>query len=314
MLKRFLLILAIFASTFCSAPVFAEGEDDLVVSINPSSQTLNLTPGEHYEESITVYNIGRTSLDFVVEAVPYQTKNATYDPDFSTQSAYTKIASWITFPETKFSLEPDRAVEVKFNIEVPKDVPGGGQYAAIIVRLAEEESAADHSSVSVTGQLASLIHGHVFGSTLREEGALLEEHLPSLMLGDAFRISSVYENSGNVDFQVTETLTIHDFFTGREAITPASTTEEGYPIGTVTAIILPDTRRTVDMYWQGAPQLGVFRVRHTIQFLNQDRTFDQVVFLCPIWLLVIIIIIILFIIISIISIIRARRQDKPQVF
>lgn len=303
----------IFCAFLGSAPAQATESGHLIMSINPSEQEIDLKPGTSQSGSVTVYNVGSDTFSFDVEAASYQTVNDDYDPDFNTENSYTKLKNWISFPETHFTVEPDHAVEVKFQIDVPEDVAGGGQYAAIFFR-ASDPTVSDDNPIQLVAQLASLIYGHIDGDELRIEGELSRHSLPSLMLGDEFKATSVFENTGNVDFRVTETLTIRDLFTNREVMNPNSATDNGQLVGTIEATVLPGTSRTINMFWQDAPQLGFFRVTQTIAYLDENLTIEKVVFICPIWLVVLVGIFVVLIIIWIISRIRARRQNQPQVF
>lgn len=313
MLKKLLLALAVaVAALVGTSPAYAAGNGDIVVSINPSEQDIDLRPGDKTAGSVTVYNVGRKTFDFDVEAVPYRVKNNSYDADFVTENAHTRLSNWITFPETHFTVDPNHAIEVHFDIEVPIDALGGGQYAAIIIRT-DTPSSSD-SSVQIISQLASLLYGHVKGAEMNEEGEMTEHLFPTFILGDEFKLSSSFTNYGNVDFRVTETMTIRDFFTNKEIFTPASISEDGYNIGTISATVLPETTRTMDQVWEGAPQLGFFRVRQTIEFLDEELVFEHVVFVCPLWLIVLAGLFLLLLVLWIISHFVHRHRDAPQVF
>lgn len=309
--KLALAALAIVFSLLGTSSAHAAGSGDIVVSINPSEQSIDLRPGDNTTGSVTVYNVGRQVFDFEVEAAPYRVKNNSYDADFITENAHTRLSNWITFPETHFSVEPGHAVKVEFNIEVPIDALGGGQYAAVIIRT---DTASDtESAVQIIPQLASLIYGHVKGAEANEDGEMTEHKFPTFILGDDFKLSSSFTNYGNVDFRVTETMTIRDFFTNKEVFTPASISEDGYNIGTISATVLPETTRTMNQVWDGAPQLGFFRVKQTIEFLDEELVFEHVVFICPIWLIVLVGLFLLLLIAWIVSHIISRRHDAPQV-
>lgn len=313
MLKKiFLVLIAATCSLLSMTPVSAK-TGDIVMHINPSEQDIELEPGRHYESSITVYNVGRLSFDFEVSISPYQIQNTNYSPDFSTESAYTRITNWITLPKTEFHVEPGYAEEVPFTIDVPEDVPGGGQYAAIIVRPKDAEDAGD-ASVKVVGQIASLIYGHVNGQEAREGGSMVEYNFPNFILGSNFSITSTFENTGNIDYRVIETLSIRNFFTNEEIITPLTLSSAGHPLGTLKATVLPDTTRLIEMSWTGAPQLGIFRVTHTVAYLDHNEVYEKVVVICPLWLIMLFAIFILIIIIAIISYFHRRRQNEPQAF
>lgn len=293
-------------------PVNAASDDkNIVMSLRPSEQDIDLKPGQHFEGSVVVYNVGKVPFSFKASAAPYQVKNNDYEQDFTSTSESTRLANWIKFPVTDFTVKPNQSAEVKFVIDVPEDMPGGGQYAAIIIRT--DEAKQQSGGVDVIGQIAALLYAHIEGDELRANGFVQNYQFPSLMFGDEFKISSVIENTGNVDFRVTETLSVKDFFTNREAITPDSVNEAGYPIGTTTATVLPGTARTFKMTWKEAPQLGLFRVKHTISYLDQNQETEKIVIICPLWLIVFGLIIIALMVIWLITALIGYRKEKPQV-
>lgn len=313
MLKKICLLLAIVICSVISAPFASAKSGDVVMHINPSEQDLELEPGHRYESSITVYNVGRLGFDFEVSISPYQTQNTDYSPDFSTESAYTRITEWITLPQTEFHVEPGYAEVVNFVIDVPDNVPGGGQYAAIMVRP-KNNSDENDASIKIVGQIAAIIYGHVNGDEVRADGSMLEHHFPSFILGNNFSIASTFENTGNIDYRVIETLSIRNFFTNEEIITPLTLSSAGHPLGTLKASVLPGTTRVVSMSWTGAPQLGIFRVTNTISYLDHSEVYEKVVVLCPLWLIVLFAIFIIIIIIAVVSYFRRQRKNEPQAF
>ncbi len=312
MLKKVCILLSlIFAPLLSVNPAFAES-GDVVMSVNPSEQNLELKPGKRYEKEITVYNLGRLGFDFEVDVTPYQAEGDDYKPNFTTTNNYTKLSNWITFPESKFHIEPGTAQVVKFEVTVPEDITGGGQYAAIIVRMLN--SGDEGPAVQLVGQIASLVYGHVSGAETVEQGQMIAHDIPTFLLNNNFRMSSTFENSGNVDYEVTETMTIRDFFTNREIITPETVGDSNYPIGTSSSTVLPGTKRTIEMVWKDAPQLGVFRVKQTIEYLAEELSFEKIVIICPLWLIILLGAFILLLIIWIIARIHNRQYEQPQVF
>lgn len=299
-------------SAFLNPTPVAAKTGDIVVSLRPSEQDLELTPGKTYEESVVVYNIGGADFDFSVEAAPYQTKDNSYEPDFFSENSYTKLANWITFEQTDFSVKADTSAEVKFTIAVPDDAPGGGQYAAILIRLGDADS--ESEGVGIISQLAATIHGHVKGNAVRRDGKMISHDFPTIFLSNPVTVTSVFENTGNIDYRVTESWTIRDFFTNREYVGPESANDTGYVYGTLSAAILPGTERTLKLSWQDTPAIGVFRVEQTISYFDQIETFSHIVVVCPIWLVALVGAFIVFGLIWLIAHIISRRHDKPQVF
>lgn len=304
------ILLALLCGLGFAAPV-AAADDHIVMSLRPSEQEVELKPGQHFEGSVVVYNVGKVPFSFKASAAPYQVKNDDYEQDFVSTSSSTQMANWITFPTTDFSVNPNQSAEVKFIIDVPEDIPGGGQYAAVIIRA--DEGKRQQSGINMVGQIAALLYGHIEGDEVRATGQIQNYQFSSLMFGGEFKINSVVENTGNVDFKVTETLTIKDFFTNREAMTPESTNDAGYPIGTTSATVLPGTARTFKMAWKDAPQVGIFRVKHTISYLDEEKVTEKIVIVCPLWLIVLGVILLALMIIWLVMSLTHGRKEKPQV-
>ncbi len=315
MLKKTAKILAIlfFAMTFSLgqiSPASALEAGDIVIQIKPADQEIELSPGKVVYGQVTVQNVGRLPFTFTVSTKPYQVLNENYDPDFNTENSYTKLHNWITFPQESFQLEPGASQDVSFKITVPENVPGGGQYAAIIVET--RDSMSSDAGVRIISQLASLIYAHVEGEE-HVGGVLMNHSLPNFLLSSPFTARATVKNDGNVDFRLTHTLKITDFFTNREVLSADSVDENGNFIAKATPMILPETQRSSAITWKGAPQLGVFKVTQTISFLDQTYTYDQVLVLCPIWLAGAVVFFIFLIILWVILRLRKRKRGRPQV-
>lgn len=309
MFKRFFLILAaIISPALISMPVAALDSGDIIMSLRPSSQEVELYPGQDYSGVLEVSNVGSIPFDIEVSVSPYHVADENYEPDFSTETAYTKLHNWITLPETQYHIEPSETVYVDFQINTPEDVTGGGQYAAIMI-LAKGADTDSSEAMKLNTQIAAIIYGHVNGGEMRAEGTLLDYTLPSFMLNNNFFVSQTVENTGNVDFRVTQSMTVNSFFSNREVIGPNSIDEDGNPIGTNIAVVLPGTTRTGILTWDGAPKIGIFRVTQVIKFLDQEYEYSGIVLLCPIWLIVIIIAVIIVLIISLIFSSKKRKSQ-----
>lgn len=301
----FLVCVSLVCSLALAPAVQALQPGDVIMSINPSSQELDLTPGETFRGKIDVSNTGRLPFKVIASARPFYVKDNNYSsPDFSADTAYTKLHNWIKLAETEFTLAPGTTHSLHFEVNVPANIASSGQYAAIM--LLSDGGQTSSSGVSVSGQIAALLYGHVNGGELHPAGELVEHSLPSPIVdrnfktthvdsnGDvkstvaAFSLSQTVKNTGNVDFRVTQTMTITDFFSNREVVSPSTVGSDGQIIGSSSAVVLPGTSRTGILTWPDAPRLGLFTVQQTIRFLDQEYTFGQVVFLCPVWLFVVV--------------------------
>ncbi len=317
MFKKSCTIIATILSIgfFWTPSTFALEAGDVVMSLNPSERDLELEPGETYESNVGVSNVGRLPFDVHASVSPYYVSGDNYEPDFASESSYTKLHNWIKLEKDTYHLEPGETVKVNFTVTVPEGVAGGGQYAAIM--LLSDSGVEEEAAVKVQGQLAAIIYGHVNGGEMVKSGELVAHSLPGFMFNDKFAVSQTVKNTGNVDFRVKQTMTVTDFFSNREVVNADSVSSDGQMIGYNISSVLPGTSRTGILTWTDAPKLGLFNVKQTIAFLDQEYEYSQLVFICPIWLIVLVIALIIALIVWIIFKIknRGRRSaDRPQVY
>lgn len=312
-MKRFLIILTFLLGLGSLAqPASASSENDIVMTIYPATQTIELTPGQEYSGTIKLANNGRKAFNAQMSAVPFQVDSESYDPDFSTENIYTRLSSWITFAQTSYYVEPDTSVDVNYTVHVPEDVVGGGQYAAIMART--EDSKEEGSSLQVISQVASIIYGRLNGAETLPEGEVVEQSIPGFIIDGDLRVSETTYNTGNIDFKVYHAITITNLFSGEEIINPDTKDSNGVNIGSSNTIILPGTSRQNTLTWENSPRLGVYRVQQTIRFLDTEINEERIVIFCPSWLLISILALLALAILWIILAVRHRRQQKPQVF
>ncbi len=312
MLKRILTFLSLNIYTLALSfglisPALAAESGDIIVQIKPADLELNLTPGETYTDVVTVENIGQRAFTFTLSTSPFQVESESYDPDFKTENNFTWLKSWIQFEQTEYRLEPGEQVDVPYQIVVPANAPGGGQYAAIIVETREGVNSG--ATVATVAQLASILYAHVDGD-IQESGRLIEHSLPTVLLGSPFKSVTRVENTGNIDFRAQHTLTVYDFFTGKEVFSPSSRDASGSTPGQSSFIVLPGTTRTSELSWSGAPQLGVFRAVQHISLPGEDFNEEHLVFICPVWLLGIAVFFIVLLVLWIILRIRRRHRER----
>lgn len=298
MLCSLALMLAGLASVV--TPVFADEKPDYRLQVSPSSLDIELAPGKKSEKSFQVQNTGKKTFKFKIEVAPYTVTDENYDPNYEDESKYTDLAKWVTFSQTEGEVDANGSVKIDVNIDVPKDVPAGGQYAAIMVSMEKNDEDADGqgAAIGMTQRIGLVMYSEVEGNT-RKEGKVIENKVPSFRFQPPIAASSVVENTGNVHVTATYTLQVFSLFGSEEVYSNDSNPE--------TRIILPETKRYNEISWDGAPALGIFKVKQTVNFLGQDSITEKVVFLCPIWFLFIILLLIFVIIFWIINRVRGRR-------
>lgn len=297
LLCAFLLVVAMLIVG--ALPVSADERPDYRLQVSPSKLDIDLAPGKTEKKSFQVQNTGNKAFEFKIEVAPYSVVDENYDPNYSNESKYTDLAKWVTFSQTEGNLESDGSVKIDVEINVPKDVPAGGQYAAIMVSVDRNQaSESEGAQIGMTQRIGLVMYSTVEGKT-RKEGKVIENKVPSFKFQPPVTASSVVENTGNVHATATYTLQVFPLFGGEEVYS-----NEDKPD---TRTILPETKRYNEIQWEGAPALGIFKVKQTVNFLGQDSVTEKIVFLCPIWFLFIILLLIFVIIFWIINRVRGRR-------
>lgn len=301
--KSLLITAAALALGIGSSPVVnaAENTPDYRLQISPTQGAFeDLEPGNQYSNYFEIQNTGNKELDFELELAPYSVTNDKYDPDFSTTSKFSEIVDWITLSEESGSVEPGNVAKIEYEINVPDDAPAGGQNAAIIIRATNVDEAETPTAIQTIKQVSYIIYSNVSGET-KEAGSISSNKVPSFLFSPPVVTTSVVKNEGNVYTRASYTLEVKSFFGGNTVYTNAESPD--------TLVILPDTERYNEVSWEGAPQIGLFKVKQTVKIFDEVSEVEKVVFLCPIWFLVLIIAIIGVAIFWIVSHILKRKQQ-----
>lgn len=292
-------LLALMIALFGVMPVSADGEKpDYRLQISPVRLDLDLEPGTTSTGTFEVQNTGLKAYDFVLGVDPYSVTDENYSIDSETRTAYTDIVDWITFSQNEGHVEPNQNQEITVTVTVPDDVPAGGQYAMIYAEMVRDDEL-ESTGVAVNHRVALLVFSEVEGNT-RREGQVLETKIPTILFNPPITATSLVENTGNVHATAYYTLQVFPLFGDEEVYT-----NEENP---ATLTILPETQRFNSISWDGAPQLGIFRVRETVTILDDTQTIEKIVFLCPIWFLFLILLIIFFVIFWLVSRARSRKS------
>jgi hypothetical protein len=288
------------------APVGAEDDANPASSIqlSPVSQRLTLSASQVVDSKIKITNTGTDKLSFRVYATPYGVADITYEANFDNESDYTKIANWISFDQAEYrDLAAGEVVEIPFHISTPADIPGGGQYAVVFAEtLPTESTSGAGASLQTVGRVGSLVYADLGGET-RREGELLSFEQP-VFAEAKLKPTSQIKNSGNIDFSFNHTAIVKTLF-GKEVFNSS-----------ISRSVLPGTTREVTQEWTEAPSIGLYLVSNKISFLNQtpvDET--KLVYVGPVWILIVILAILGLILILIVFIIvrKVRNSKKNKV-
>ena len=297
-----ILITGLSSLLICSmsiGAVFADGK----FSVSPMNQKIVLTPGETYRGSFKVANPATNANDFSYKAAvsPFYVSED-YEPIYENNGDYTQMVEWIEIDNPEGVIAPNNVIELLFSINVPKNAPAGGQYAAIAVTSNDDSEPLEKGiNIDMKFSITHIIYAEVAGTTERQ-GDIFNVNVPSFIFDGNITATSSVKNTGNVHGTAKYTLQIFPLFSGEEIYT----TEEEPTEKT----ILPDRILTNNIEWADTPIFGLFNVKYTVEFEGVTTEVSKLVIKCPLWLLFIAIFIIIALIVWIV--IRVKMCKKSQ--
>lgn len=287
-------------SLFLGRPVLAANDKpEYKIAISPSIDNLEtLEPGTQRTGNFKILNEGTKDFEYDISFAPYSVKTESYEPNFADTNKYTDLRQWLKTDLSEGRLKAGEEQIINYTIDVPNDFHGGMQSAAILITMRNDKE--QTSNINAVRQIAYIIYGNVDGDVIKT-GKILENKLPQFLFNPPIYGSALVENTGNVYTVATHTLQVFPLFSNEEVFTNEENPE--------TSIVFPETKRLFNSEWEGAPQLGIFRVRHTVKIFDEESVVEKVVFLCPIWFLFIVILMVILIIFWIVSRIFKRKQE-----
>jgi len=295
------LVAAFALATIINQPVAADDAGEYRLQISPTfAEIEEMQPGKTYTGTFKVQNTGTKELNYAIEVTPYSVSDENYTTDTTTETNYTQIKDWVTLSQDSGTLAPDKTEEIQYTIKVPANAPAGGQYALITVRMIQDSESSGNASITATKQIGFRLMTDVDGETNRS-GRVVEQGINSILFNPPIIATSVVENTGNVHVKASYVLQVFPLFSDEEVYTNE---ENPYEL-----TILPETNRFSSISWDGAPHLGIFRVKQTVTIADDTQTIEKTVFLCPIWLIFIILLIIFCVVFWIFGHVK-NRKDK----
>lgn len=298
--KRLLLMLLAILSCglITSAPTFAKN-GELMVSPSRIEVPSALSPGETYSGTFKVINSGDIDINYRVYATGYMTaydeKNNDYTQIFDQDGPYTTVSKWFTFSKETGHLAPDARDEITYTITVPEDAPAGGQYAAIMAEIDNDE---DQMFVSKS-RVGTLFYSTIAGET-RIDAKIIDNKIPSFLFNPPVYATSLVENNSNIHLNSYYTLQVFPLFSDEEVYTNEEDPE--------THVVMPETKRFITAKWDNSPSFGIFRVVQTVKIADQESKVEKLVILCPLWLIVIILALIFMMIFWLVSRHKSRQR------
>ena len=289
-------------------------------SVSPMKQTVSLVPGQTYSNGVTVSLPldANKDMHYEVSAVPFKVddKDNNYSIVLDGSDERNEIVKWVSLSDgvntvkggdvLTGELAPGEKLSFIYTIDVPESVPGGGQYFAVLVKSIPSLSDDNNNNlvISETHSIASVVYVELSGE-IKLDGIIRDNSINGFLLKPPITTSFIAENTGNTHFVVTYYLQVYPLFSNEEVYTNEEKPSTDY--------VLPGTSRFISQTWDGAPSIGIFRVRQTAYYSfaeDQPSIAERIVIICPIWLLFLIIFAIVAIIIYFVIKVKARRAEE----
>lgn len=301
------LLMTILGIMTVAQPTFADGVPEYRLQISPTQNRIEtLQPGETYEGEFKIQNSGSKAYSYKTSIAPFSVTGSNYEQNFENTSQYTEITDWVTITEGKQGeIQPNEQQVVKYKIKVPKDAPGRSQSAAIIVTMDAGEA---EGGIQTVKQIGYYFYANIGGETKRS-AEIIANKIPSFIFNPPLVVSSTVKNTGNIYTNAKYRLEVYNLFGGKMVYSNATDSEDGGE-QVDSRVIFPETERYNEVSWDNAPQLGIFKVKQTVEIFNEKSEVEKIVFICPIWFLLIIIVIIAIIVYQIVSRILRRRASR----
>ncbi|MBR3269633.1 hypothetical protein IKG07_00010 [Candidatus Saccharibacteria bacterium] len=274
-------------------------------TMSPPNQKIILNAGQKYTGDFTISNgvENATDFDYTVEVKPFYV-DENYHIYYEETEGLNQIVNWITTSKTSGTLAVNDVEKISFTIDVPKDAPAGGQYAAIVVTSVSDErngGASGDTGVAMNENIAMahIIYAEIAGTTKRG-GEMIDVNVPTFLFDGNITAESTIKNTGNVHGSATYKFQVFPLFSSEEVYT----NEENPDVKT----ILPNRTFTYKSSWDQTPAIGIFNVKYTVEFEGVTTEVTKLVIKCPLWLLFIII----FVIVAIVTwlVMRARNRKN----
>ena len=270
--------------------------------MSPMTERLTLSPGDKHKGSFYIMNPEQNTA-----LVRYGIKIQSFYRDDESNAIFEdvdgrgQIAKWITLdvPDTG-TLLPGDSTEIFYTIDVPKDAPGGGQYAAITATsLSTDEGKPNATNLKETIAMAHTIFAEINGQTVRS-AEIYNVSVPGFLFDGNISVSSIVANTGNVHGTATYTLEVYPLFSNDPLYSNEDNPEK--------KLILPDRTLMHESTWEQTPSLGIFNIYYKVEFEGGAvKEIRKLLIKCPVWLIFVIIFVIVALVILIISKAKLRK-------
>ena len=303
---------AVLSLTFIIAPK-ASADENYVgplsgFQMSPMTERIELKPGDTYKGTFYIMNPERNTSDlrYKLEVKSFY-RDENNEAVFEDVDGRGQLADWITLDcKDSGTLAPRESANVTFTINVPYNVPAGGQYAAIVATSIppEGDGGADSATIRESVAMAHTVLAEVKGNTIRTS-EINSVDVPGFIFDGNIKASAKVSNTGNIHGTATYTFEVYPLFSSDPVYTNEDEPEK--------KLILPDRSLLHETVWENTPTFGIFNVHYKVEFEGGNvKEVTKLVIKCPVWLLFILLLVIIAIVAYVVRYIKGRKGARKE--
>jgi len=297
----------ILLGVFFILPISAQKREGEGLTVSPPVNELSLDKGAKSEQTIKLINPTKSVVGVYPKVMDFRAKGENGEPDFyqaTDEMSKFALSKWLTFPQNKVVIAPDKFVDFKYTINVPQAAEPGGHYGVMFFASEPPETRKDVTNVSLASMIGSLVLVKVPGAAV-EKGFLESFNADKfLYLKNDVNLTTRVSNLGNVHFKPKGNITIKNIF-GKD-IETLTVNESG-------GNILPDSIRKFTNQWKSEKFLfGIYKANLSFVYGDSGKTLigTSIFLIIPWWLLILIIILLVLLITLLVILIRKIRKKR----
>jgi hypothetical protein len=211
------------------------------ITVAPALVEEVINPGDQYSSSIQVTNSDSNAKQYTVSVQDISGLTAGGDPIFSpAQISDFGVSTWVSIPQTTFTVPGNATKEVSFSIAVPKDAAPGGHYGAIFINYGAKRPTSNGAGVGY--QVGTLIELRIAGQDV--EAASIKSFTTDKGFYEKPQVTftTTVSDDGNVLLRPRGPISITNMF-GATVATLIMNNEDD--------AIFPSSSRTFSAVWNG---------------------------------------------------------------
>lgn len=253
-MRRLAGFAGVLVAVMTMMPALAAAQSSEGLELKPAVVEDNAAPGQLFQLSVRVTNIGRTDKTFFLSAKDIKGLDDAGLPVFASPEETTdySLSAWIDVPKTPLSLKAGETRTVPFTVRVPGDVSPGAHFGGIF--LTSEAPQLDSSGAAIGISVGTIVSLKIAGDVV-EDAQLREFSTDRFVYGSStVAFSARVANRGNVLvrphglIEITDmfgkkvgSLAVNDsaapVFPGSDKAYRASWTAEGFAFGRYQAVV-----------------------------------------------------------------------------